>query len=179
MRLGTAPSTVYKAWSAAQNWGYREIYCAWWGKLSDPYDFDNVGQKMTFLFNGGGGVGGQAFMSIGTDMRTYVMPEYPDPPPIGPAYHIRTVNQPDVVLYTPGVWHLSEWYLKLPVTNDPANSLLRWWLDGKLQGEYNDVWNAYPMDMFQFSPTFGGNGEFFKQWDDHWYANGCYISIPK
>jgi hypothetical protein len=180
MRLGTAPSTVYKAWSAAQNWGYREIYCAWMCKISEPFDYSTNGQKMCFLFNGGGGVGGQSFICIAPDKRIAVMPEYPDPDPSSPAYRIRYPNQKTgLVLMEPNTWRLIEWYQKLPEENTPSESSLKWWVDGMLQGNYNDVWNKFPMDMFQFSPTFGGNGNVYKTEEDHFYVDHVRIVVPE
>ena len=176
MRLGTAPATVY----TAETWYHEELYIAYWSRISDPFDYSTNGQKMVFVFNGNSN--GQIFTHINpADKTVCVMPEYPDPPPIGPAYHTRTPNckPEDLRLFTPGVWHLLEWHMKMPKTNDPANCILKWWMDGVLQGDYNDVWNSESFSELKISPTFGGNGNVYKTEEDHWIVDHFYVSVPK
>lgn len=166
MRLGTAPSTVYKMFA-----GVREIYCAWWSRLSDPYDFSTNGQKMTYIWN----ENKRSYITIAPDQRTMVHPEYPG----GDGYnHWPNCPESDIRLFTPGKWHLTECHLKLPEAS-AEGSILRWWLDGVLQGDYSDIWSPKPIDMFQVCPVFGGNGDVYKTQEDHWLADHVYISVPK
>lgn len=174
MRLGISPATLYKAWSTSQ--GYRRMYAGFWWKPSDPTDFGGIGQKICFMFNGGGGPdpnvsGGQAFLGFSPDRQLVVMPEYPDPPPTSPLYRVRYPNVTTTQV-TLGEWHLVEWYLQIADHDDPAVNRCQWWLDNVLQGDYTDIWNKAPFDMFQFSPTFGGNGDTYKTEEDYyWFRN--------
>ena len=70
------------------------------------------------------------------------------------------------------MWHRIEWYCQL------SSGTLKWWLDGVLQGSYTDVRNAYNFDMFQFSPTWGGNSGAQKQETDHYWYDHVHISTP-
>jgi hypothetical protein len=70
----------------------------------------------------------------------------------------------DASVVTLGAWHRIEWYQDLDA------GTLKWWLDGTLRGSHTGVTNAASFDMFQFSPTFGGNlGAVKAQTDHYWY----------
>jgi hypothetical protein len=149
---GRAPATVYYTLFAS------EVYAGFWWKPSSPFDCGPNGNKIAFLFNGGGGAGGQQFLILRPDGRLHVLPEYPGD------YRWRTpnVNATAVAL---GVWHRIEWHATKTGT-------LQWWLDGVLQGSYSDVRNSYHFDMFQFSPTWGGNtGARKSQTDHYWFGH--------
>jgi hypothetical protein len=144
--------------------GADEIYVGFWWKPSSPFDTGPNGNKIAFLFNGGGDEGGQQFLILHTDLRLHVLPEYPGD------YRWRrpNVNQTIVKL---GAWHLIEWYAKL------STGTLKWWLDGELQGSHTDVRNPHPFDMFQFNPTWGGNSGARKRETDHYWFDHLRLSV--
>jgi hypothetical protein len=147
---GDAPATVYHPITAD------EVYVAFWWKPSSPFDPGPNGNKIAFIFNGGGDGGGQQFLILKPDLRLHVLPEYPGD------YRWRTpnVNATPVAL---GTWHQVEWYA------NRSNRTVRWWLDGVLQGNHTDVIAPVPFDMFQFSPTWGGNSGARKRQTDHYW----------
>src|SRR5256886_9824151 len=132
---GQAPATIYYNMNAS------EVYAGFWWKPSSPFDLGPNGNKIAFLFNGGGGAGGQQFLILRPDGRLHVLPEYPGD------YRWRAPNV-NATLVTLGVWHRVEWYASKAGT-------LKWWLDGVLQGSYSDAGNSYNFDIFEFSPTWG------------------------
>jgi hypothetical protein len=154
---GTAPATVYYPFSA------REVYVGFWWKPSAPFDVGPNGNKIAFLFNGGGGSGGQMFLMLRTDGRLHVLPEYPGD------FRWRTPNLTATGV-TLGQWHLIEWYAHR------TEGTLKWWLDRRLQGSHTDVTNPIPFDEFQFSPTFGGNTGARKRQTDHYWFDHVYLS---
>ena len=158
MLEGYAPATVYYPFDA------REVYVGFWWKPSSPFDLGPNGNKIAFLFNGGGSTGGQQFLILRRDGLLHVLPEYRGD------FRWRTpnVNATPVAL---GSWHLIEWYAQL------SNGTLRWWLDGVVQGQYDDVRNATAFDMFQLSPTFGGNTGARKRQTDHYWFDHLRLSI--
>jgi hypothetical protein len=156
---GTAPATVYYP-----NLGTREVYVGFWWKPSAPFDFGPNGNKIAFLFNSGGGAGGQQFIILLPDGRLHVLPEYPGD------YRWRDPNVTSTVV-TLGQWHRVEWYCNL------ATGALQWWLDGVLQGSYSDVSNGHAFDMFQFSPTWGGNSGAQKRETDHYWFDHLHLSV--
>jgi hypothetical protein len=154
---GTAPATVYYRLTAD------EVYALFWWKPSSPFDTGPNGNKIAFLFNGGGAAGGQQFLILMPDKRLHVLPEYPGD------FRWRPPNVKDTRVEL-GVWHRVEWY---------ANRLtgsVQWSLDGVVQGRYTDVRNAHPFDMFQLSPTWGGNSGWKKRQTDHFWFDHVYLS---
>ena len=154
---GNAPATVYYNLSAS------EVYAGFWWKPSSPFDLGPNGNKIAFLFNGGGGAGGQQCLILRPDGRLHVLPEYPGD------YRWRTPNV-NATVVTLGVWHRVEWYANKAGT-------LQWWLDGVLQGSYSDAGNSYNFNMFQFSPTWGGNVGAQKHQTDHYWFDHVHLSV--
>jgi len=149
MKEGIAPATAYLSWGGAL--GVRKLYAGMWWKPSANFDLTNgVGTKIAFMFNGGGGAGGQAFCILDPGRHVCVMPEYlPTDDPAHP-YYQRSPNR-DQTPVELGAWHQLEWYMDLD------GHVIRWWIDGRLTGDYADlVPNAWAFDMFQLSPTYGG-----------------------
>ena len=146
--------------------GADEIYVGFWWKASTPFDYGPNGNKIAFLFNGGGDRGGQQFLIMLPDGRLHVLPEYPGD------YRWRHPNVNDTIV-TLGQWHRIEWYSRL------STGSMKWWVDGVLQGSHEDVRNPVPFDMFQFSPTWGGNtGAKKKQTDRYWFDH-LRLSVGK
>ena len=174
---GTAPATVYfpyrrSGWkrTAGELTGQRdglasrEVYVSFWWKPSTRFDFGPNGNKIAFLFNGGGDTGGQQFLILMPDGRLHVLPEYPND------FRWRHPNVTPTVVKL-GVWHRIEWH------SNVVNGDMEWWLDGTLQGRYNDVRNAHEFDMFQFSPTWGGNTGAKKRETDHYWFGRVKVCV--
>jgi hypothetical protein len=158
---GRAPATVYYAPLNA-----REVYAGFWWKTSTPFDLGPNGTKIAFLFNGGGDRGGQQFLALLPDRRLHVTTEYPDDT------RVRRANaQNDRVAL--GEWHQIEWYSNL------TTGILKWWMDGVLIGSHDDVTNKVSFDMFQFSPTFGGNTGARKQQTDRYWFDHVRLSVRR
>jgi hypothetical protein len=154
---GFAPATVYYRFTA------REVYVGFWWKASQPFDLGPNGNKIAFLFNGGGEAGGQQFLILRRDGRLHVLPEYSG----DFQWRAPNVNPTAVTL---GAWHRIEWYVQL------SSGTLKWWLDGVLQGSHTDVRNRVDFDMFQISPTWGGNTGARKRETDHYWFDHLHLS---
>jgi hypothetical protein len=159
---GTAPGTVYYP-----SINESEVYVGFWWKPSSPFDYGPNGTKIAFLFNGGGDSGGQQFMILRPDGTLWVSVTYPG---LSSAWQQPNVQATPVAL---GVWHQIEWY------SDVRKGTLKWWLDGVLQGSHSDVRNSHPFDMFQLSPTFGGNSGARKRETDHYWFDHVRLSVPR
>jgi hypothetical protein len=57
--------------------------------------------------------------------------------------------------------------------------VLKWWLDGELLGSHQDVSNPVPFDMFQLSPTWGGNSGARKQQTDRYWFDHVRLSARR
>ena len=170
MREGNAGITMYLAWPI--NTGPREFYAGYWWKPSADFDLSNNGSKMCFMFNGGGGAGGQIFITFSGSKQVCVMPEYePHDDPNVP-YYIRYPNK-DQKEVTLGEWHQIEWYVNLDT------HIIRWWVDAVLTGDFDDlVPNNYNFDMYQFSPTYGGCCSHNRPNTCEYYFRDCVVAIP-
>jgi hypothetical protein len=158
---GYAPATVYY-----ESLNVREVYVGFWWKTSSPFDLGPNGNKIAFLFNGGGDRGGQQFLALFPDRRLHVTTEYPG------NVAVRRPNASDTRVAL-GEWHQVEWYSNL------NTGAMKWWMDGVLIGNHGDVTNPVPFDMFQFSPTWGGNtGARKKQTDRYWFDH-VRVSVPR
>jgi hypothetical protein len=155
---GVSPAAVYY-----DGFNADEIYVGFWWKPSSPFDTGPNGNKIAFIFNGGGDTGGQQFLILYPDGRLHVLPEYPGD------YRWRTPNVNATVVQL-GVWHRVEWY------TNRVNGTLKWWLDGVLQGSYTNVTNPVKFDMFQFNPTWGGNIGARKTQTDHYWFDHAHLS---
>ena len=140
--------------------GVKEIYTGWWLKLSPNWTSSPAGAgKMTFLFTN---ESGQAYTSL---YHPCVWPENCDPEQTGPPYKVGanlewapydSVWYPNLVAtpINPGEWHRIEFYYRWETTPAARDGILRWWVDGTLNGDYTDV--QYPVDdfiEFQYAPT--------------------------
>lgn len=158
---GRAPATVYYP-----NLNAREAFAGFWWKASKPFDLGPNGNKIAFLFNGGGDRGGQQFIALLPDGRLHVLLEYPN----DVSWRHPNVSATRVTL---GEWHQIEWHVDLD------SGVLQWWLDGELQGSYQDVRNPVAFDMFQFSPTWGGNSGARKRETDRYWFDHVYLSARR
>jgi hypothetical protein len=175
---GLAPTTVYYPRSSSgiaarvrrllgsdrEGLKSAEAYVGLWWKPSSPFDFGPNGNKIAFLFNGGGAEGGQQFLILKPDGRLHVLPEYPG----DFRWRDPNVNQTVVAL---GEWHRIEWYANV------RTGTLEWWLDGVLQGRHTDVRNTYDFDVFKLSPTWGGNTGARKRETDHYWFDHVRLSV--
>jgi hypothetical protein len=155
---GTAPATVYYKGLTAE-----QVYVGFWWKTSEPFDLGPNGNKIAFIFNGGGNGGGQQFLILKPDRLLHVLPEYPGD------YRWREPNV-NATVVTLGRWHRIEWYAS-------KSGALKWWLDGVLQGSHSDARTPHDFDMFWFSPTWGGNIGARKRQTDHYLYDHVRLSV--
>jgi hypothetical protein len=132
----------------------KEVYTGWWMKVSPNWTCSPAGcGKVTFLFTNG---------SLG---QVYTGIYHPSDTVAGPPYRIgantewspygQKIWYPNVTTTNifPGEWHRIEFYYKWETA--PGNGIIRWWVDGTLNGDYTNV--SYPPSLgfieFQYAPT--------------------------
>jgi len=131
-----------------------ELYAAYWIKWGDPWDDRNQGAKVSFVYAQSGSyiyavqVPGVAPYHIGIVVGWS---------PYGYGYGDRGVWQPNVTT-TPivtGRWYFVEEYFKYPTTPGGSDGVIRWWVNGTLNGDFRSV--TYPADagftQFEFPFT--------------------------
>ncbi|HZH40687.1 MAG TPA: hypothetical protein VFD85_06735 [Gemmatimonadales bacterium] len=83
------------------------------------------------------------------------------------------VNNTNVTL---GQWHRIEWYLKYSTTSTSGDGVIKWWLDGVLQGDYENqnMPDDAGFEQFQFRPAWDGTDTKSEQdyfWFDHLHVS--------
>jgi hypothetical protein len=133
--------------------GVKEIYTAWWLKVSPNWQCSPAGcGKMSFLFDSGGG---NVYSTIlnpasgqGPPFRVGLKPQW------GFGYDLNFYPNVTTTLIYPGEWRRLEFYYKYESSPGAGDGIFRWWVDGVLNGNYTDV--RYPSAgfvEFQYAPT--------------------------
>jgi hypothetical protein len=135
--------------------GVKEIYTAWWMKVSPNWTCSPAGcGKMTFLYGSGGGV--NVYTTIlnpsdsvqGPPFRVGLKPQWG-------GYNLNFNPNVTTTLIDAGEWHRIEFYYKWETTPGASgDGIFRWWVDGVLNGNYTNV--HYPADSFielDYAPT--------------------------
>jgi hypothetical protein len=153
-----------------------EIYTSWWMKVSPNWTCSPAGcGKITFLFAQDGA--GQVYTNIynsasgqGAPYRVGVNTEWA---PYGQMIWMPNVTTTPV---NPGEWHRIEVYYRWETSAGASDGIVRWWVDGTLNGSYTNV--RYPsargFQEFQYAPTLQNppSAEMYM------YIDHTYTSIP-
>ncbi|MGH7589959.1 MAG: hypothetical protein ACREL2_00855, partial [Gemmatimonadales bacterium] len=112
--------------------------------------------------------GGDLYMVMyGPPGGPYELRVYPQLRGLTPNWLVPNVNNVPVTL---GQWHRIEWFLSYNTTTNPPNGIMRWWLDGKLIGDYSNVLFAGgPFADYKVSAIWGGIGGTKTENDFYWY----------
>jgi Big-like domain-containing protein len=150
----------------------REIFTGWWMKLSPNWTPSPAGGgKITFLwapdgqgtvYTGVFGARAPHHLSVNTEWAPYGQRIW-DP-------NIATT------LINYSQWFRIEWYMKWESTPGSSDGILRWWVNGVLNGDYGNV--RYPtccFQQFEFAPTLQNP----PQAEQYMYIDHTRISVPK
>ena len=136
-----------------------EIYTAFWMKLSSNWTcaLNEWCTHISYLF------------AQNTDGQVYTALFHPADDQAGPPYRVgantewapyitnRILPNVETTWVNPGEWHKLEYYYKWESRPGAGNGIIRWWVDGVLNGDYPNV--HYPDTRgfieFQHGPTFG------------------------
>jgi uncharacterized protein YjdB len=164
---GGAPATMYYETGAG-----REMYVGLWWKASNPFNASPSGvNKIAFTWSQ-------------SNLLSYINMEGQGVP-----YHITIHDAPlgngqtlsPNITASPvalGVWHRIELYQKYSTTATSGDGIVRWWVDGVLNGDYTNLNFAQDAGFgeFQLSPTYGGNTGATKTEDDYYWYDHVHIS---
>ncbi len=157
---GSAPATMYYDHPAA-----KEVFTGFWWKPSSPWEnqSSNV-NKILFWFTGNSSNSIDIQMYGPAPYHLHVVSEFPS----GSIRFQPNVNSTSVTL---GQWHKVEWYIKYATTATSGDGVIKWWLDGVLQGSYSNL--QTPDDAgfteWKLSPTWGGMGGNKTETDYYWF----------
>ncbi len=162
----------------------REIYTGWWMKLSPNWQPNPAGGgKITFLWTNNST--GQVYTNL---YHPCAYPESCGPDVQGPPYKIgantewgpygQKIWYPNVTTtwVNPGEWHRIEFYYRWETTpGSSGDGIIRWWVDGVLNGNYTNVHypNAAGFSQFDFEPTKQSVSS-----EQYMYIDHTYVSVP-
>jgi uncharacterized protein YjdB len=154
--------------------GVREIYTTWWIKVSPNWQCSPAGcAKMTFLFtNGAGQVYTNLYNSASGQGAPYRVGVNTEWAPYGQRIWMPNATTTPI---NPGEWHKIEVYYRWETTSGAANGIIRFWVDGVLNGDYTNV--QYPSGSFieyQFAPTLQNTPSA----EQYMYIDHTYVSMP-
>jgi hypothetical protein len=145
----TEPSVHWMSLSSV-----KEIYTGWWMKVSPNWSCSPAGcGKVTFLFtNGAGQVYSNLYHPASGGGPPYRVGANTEWAPYGQKIWYPNVTTTNIY---PGEWHRIEFYYKWETTPGAADGIIRWWVDGTLNGNFVNV--QYPSSAgfieFQYAPT--------------------------
>lgn len=175
---GLAPSTLQYNLPAPYA---RELYWGFWWKPSNPFQSDGSGvNKIAFIWTQ---------TSVGNSADLLYFSLTPGPWRIecvndliaggGPSAGRRLDPNVDTTIVSLGAWHRIELYTKYS-TSDSANGVVRWWVNGQLNGEYTNLKMVQDSGYryVQFAPTYGGNSGDVKLQTDYFWFDHTHLSRP-
>jgi uncharacterized protein YjdB len=202
---GSAAASGYRefgGWDGAgvlSNTEYSEYYESTWFKIPTPdFETQEVGVKMLGYWGVGNnnqpsatGTGPTQMYSImrgsgtgTTIMSSWNLDMYTD----GVSTRALPQNMNLSTKITAGSWHHFETYMKLNTVGQ-SNGIWKWWLDGVLIGDYEDmqfISATQPSGFFGRSMdlVWGGQGGTAKTrtdyvWFDHMYMSGVFLRAAK
>jgi hypothetical protein len=140
------PASIYTAFG---NNAEHELYTASWMKLASNWDTHGTKLMDIWFSNGdifivhltdGDDTSRHINMCVMTALYGY------DRPPAGPegAWPSNVATTPIIA----GQWYLVEVYAKFPTTPGGSDGIIRWWVNGLLQGDYTNM--VYPAEAWGF-----------------------------
>jgi hypothetical protein len=161
-----------------------ELYTGWWAKLSSNWTCSPAGcGKITFTWAPEGQ--GQVYTNY---YHPFSLPESGDQaqrrgPPCKVGANTEWVPygqriwHPNVTTtwVYPGQWHRIEFYYKWATSLDAADGVIRWWVNGVLNGDYRDV--RYPACCFQ-QFEYAATRQDPLPTEEYMYVDHTYVSAP-
>jgi hypothetical protein len=162
----------------------KEIYTAWWMKLSSSWENNAAGAgKITFLWTDNGS--GQVYTNL---YHPCSYPEPCSPTTQGPPYKIgantewspygQRIWYPNVTTtwVSPGTWYRIEFYYRWETTpGSSGDGIIRWWVNGVLNGDYTNV--TYPsaggFQQFEYAPSRQRVNV-----EQYMYIDHTHVSVP-
>ena len=168
MRDGIGPATTYR------QMGGHELYVGFWWKASKPFHPHSSGvNKIAFTFSKSNLL---SYINMQGTSEPYSITIHDAP--LGNAQTLVPNRTTTPVML--GVWHRIELYEKYSTTASSNDGIVRWWVDGVLNGDYTNL--NYAQDAgwgeFQFAATFGGNTGETKAEDDYYWYGRVRLSGP-
>jgi hypothetical protein len=149
----------------------REIFAGWWMKLSPNWRPSPAGGgKVTFVWPSDGQ--GVVYSNVGGSRA----PHHINIATTWTAYGYR-FWEPNIstTAVSYDTWYRIEWYLKWESRPGASDGIIRWWVNGTLNGDYRNV--QYPrccFQQFEFAPTLQNPPAS----EQYMYIDHTYVAAP-
>lgn len=129
----------------------REIFTGWWMKLSSNWQPSPAGgSKITFLWATNGQ--GQVYANVGGSGAPHRININTEWGPYGQKFWEPNVTTTQVSY---NKWYRVEWYVRWESHPGAGDGIMRWWVNGVLNGDHRNV--RFPdsagFEQFEFAPT--------------------------
>ena len=128
----------------------REVLAVWWMKLSPNWTPSPAGGgKITFLWAANGQ--GQVYSNVGGSSAPHRIDINTEWAPYGQNFWEPNVGMTPIYY---DQWYRVEWYLRWESSPGAGDGIMRWWVNGMLNGDYRNV--RFPgccFQQFEFAPT--------------------------
>jgi hypothetical protein len=149
----------------------REIFTGWWMKLSPNWKASPAGGgKIAFLWPPDGE--GQVYANIGGSGAPHRININTEWAPYGQKFWEPNVRTTSV---TYDRWYRVEWYMRWETSPGAGDGIIRWWVNGSLNGDYRNV--RFPdccLQQFEFAPTLQNPPSS----EQYMYIDHTYVSTP-
>ncbi|HEX4632923.1 MAG TPA: Ig-like domain-containing protein, partial [Gemmatimonadales bacterium] len=160
MAGGVAPGTMEYPLTGQHN-----LFVGMWWKPSNPWQGHFTGSnKIQYAFTDAhGSITMVMYGPIGGPFELRVFPQFSTSAGIWLTPNVATVP---VQL---GAWHQIEWQLVYSTDASTANGVCRWWIDGTLVGDYeNLVFPPEGLTAYKIAPVWGGIEDVKNETDFYW-----------
>jgi len=165
---GVAPGTMEYPLT-----GQHQLFVGMWWKPSNPWQGHFTGSnKIQYAFTDAhGSITMVMYGPINGPWELRVFPQFSTSPDTWLTPNVATVP---VQL---GAWHRIEWLLVYSTDANTANGVCRWWIDGTLVGDYDNlVFPPEGLTAYKIAPVWGGvqdvKNETDYYWIDHVHVSG-------
>lgn len=160
MTGGVAPGTFDYPLS-----GQHQLYVGMWWKPSNPWQGHVTGSnKLQYAFtNEHGSITMVMYGPVGGPYEMRVYPQFSTSAGVWLVPNVATVP---IQL---GAWHRLEWQLVYSTDSATANGICRWWVDGTLVGDYeNLIFPSEGLTAYKIAPVWGGVDDTKHETDYYW-----------
>ena len=149
----------------------REIFTAWWMKLSPNWQASPAGGgKIAFLWSTNGQ--GQVYANIGGSSAPHRININTEWGPYGQKFWEPNVATTRVSY---NQWYRVEWYVRWESRPGAGDGIIKWWVNGVLNGDHRNV--SFPdisgFEQFEFAPTLQNPPPS----EQYMYIDHTYVSV--
>ena len=153
--------------------GLRQVYVGLWWKPSNPWQghVSNSNKIQYLRTDNSGNMAMVMYGPPGGPFEVRVYPEFTTSPGV---WLVPNRGNGQVTL---GQWHRIEWLVVYNTSTTPPNGVVRWWMDGRLVGDYAN--QSFPSELlkeYKLSAVWGGAEAITKTENDYYWYDHVHIS---